>query len=253
MRPALLCSFVYLENFQRNQPRMCYRDWALDSGAYSAWHRGVTIDLQQYIETCRHLLETDAKLVEVFALDVIGDWKASLQNCEAMWKAGVPAIPTYHIGEPVDALMHIAKHYPKIALGGVAKSKPSVKLEFAKQCFARVWPKRIHGFAYALREHLLAVPFHSTDSTSWELGPCAHGRWKSFGQMTVRGGRQNLRSEVEFFLKLEAESRQRWKREFKLLESENSPGALRLSLCPTNPTGGERLQATFVPQERNEP
>ena len=221
-RPALLVSYVYLEPFLKNQHRYAYRDWVLDSGAFSAHNSGTVISLEAYIEKCLELLSSDPTLTEVFALDVIGDHKASLHNCERMWEAGVPAIPCYHINEPVEALLHLAKEYPKIALGGVARQKRGVKLEFAKQCFSRVWPKKIHGFGFADQNCLLALPFHSTDATNWELGPCAFGRWISYGKLSVRGSRQNLRAEVEWYLRLEARCRRRWKKEMALLEELES-------------------------------
>jgi len=87
LRPALLISFFYLDPFLKNQHLYCYRDWAMDSGAFSAKNSGVEIDLNKYIETCKRLLAEDQTLTEVYALDVIGDWKASIKNCEIMWAA----------------------------------------------------------------------------------------------------------------------------------------------------------------------
>ena len=41
--------------------------------AFSAHNSGRTIELAAYIEICKELIATDDKLVEVYALDVIGD------------------------------------------------------------------------------------------------------------------------------------------------------------------------------------
>jgi hypothetical protein len=142
--PALLVSYVYREPFLRDQAKYRYRDWVLDSGAFSAYVSGAVIENRAFIEEAKRLLATDKTLTEVFALDVIGDYKTSLRNCEEAWEQGLPAIPTYHAGEPESHLRDIAKRFPKIALGGVVGSKN--KLSWAKQCFARVYPKRIHGF-----------------------------------------------------------------------------------------------------------
>lgn len=136
--PALLVSYVYLKPFLDRQSQYVYRDWALDSGAFSAHMTGTKIELAAYIDVCQRLKASDPTLTDVFALDVIGDWKASLKNVEEMWRAGVEAIPCYHIGEPESVLKGLAKDYPKIAIGGVAREKPQKKLAFAKECFARV-------------------------------------------------------------------------------------------------------------------
>ena len=118
--PALLCSYWFLKKFLESRPRYKFRDWALDSGAFSAHNSGAVIDLQEYIDTCLELMESDSQLSDIFALDVIGDHEATLKNTEEMWRQGVEAIPCYHVGEPEDYLYHIAKEFPKIALGGVA-------------------------------------------------------------------------------------------------------------------------------------
>lgn len=221
-KPALLVSYYYLDAFQKNRHRYRFRDWVLDSGAFSAFNVGAKIDLGQYIEACRHLMATDPTLSEVFALDVIGDHDASIKNCEKMWEAGVPAIPCFHAGEPEGALLHIAKEYPKIALGGVALAKARKKDEWAAQCFARVWPKKVHGFGFGSEKSLMLLPWHSVDATNWEIGPCKFGAWRSFGgaHLSVRGSKQNLRGEVEWYLKLEERARVRWEKEMAMLESE---------------------------------
>ena len=158
---------------------------------------------------------------EIFALDVIGDWRASLKNCERMWEAGVPAIPCYHIGEPDDALRHIASTYPKIALGGVAMRRGDAKMAFARRCFGMVWPKRIHGFGFGRESDILGLPWHSVDATNWEIGPCGFGRWIKYGQMQVRGSRQNLRSQVQHYLDLETKARIKWAKQMAELGSDD--------------------------------
>lgn len=217
-RPALLVSYVYLPPFLENKHRYCYRDWALDSGAFSAHNSGMEIKLQDYIDCCKTLVGEDRTLTEVFALDVIGSWKDSIKNAEEMWKQGVEAIPTFHYGEPWDVLKGIAKDYPKIAVGGCVGKRDKDK--FASQCFARVWPKKIHGFGFGSEKSIMLLPFHSVDATNWEIGPCKYGRWNAFGgHCSVRGSEQNLRAEVEWYLDLEKRARERWKKEMARLEA----------------------------------
>lgn len=221
---AWLVSYYYLERFAEGKAGYYYRDWVMDSGAFSAHNSGVAIHIKDYIATCAHLLKTDPMLTEVYALDVIGDHKASLRNCELMWEYGIPAIPCFHAGEPWDLLTHLAQHYPKIAIGGVARARDDVKQAFSQECFARVWPKRIHGFGMSNDSLVLGFPFHSTDSSSWEMGPLAFGRWLKFGAMDAKNknfssGRVDLRSQIKYFLNLEAKARVRWSKQMQLLET----------------------------------
>lgn len=218
-RPAILVSYVYLKPFLKYKPTYYYRDWVMDSGAFSAANSGVTIDLQAYIDCCKEMFATDPTLTEVFALDVIEDWRASIKNTEKMWAQGVPAIPTYHAGEPWEVLDAIARDYPKIALGGAVGMKKVAKNVWAGKCFKRVWPKKIHGLGFGSEDSILMVPWHSVDATSWEIGPCRFGRWATYGQMSVRGAAQNLQSEIRFYMAIEDKARARWRREMAKLEA----------------------------------
>lgn len=245
--PALLVSFVYLTPFLNNRSKYVYRNWVMDSGAFSAEASGTKIDLMQYTELCQRMLTSDPSLVEVFALDVIGDWRASRVNTERMWAEGVPAIPCYHVGEPWDVLTSLCKEYPKVALGGAVGLHAKEKLAWAKQCFARVWPKKLHGFGFGSEVMIMALPFHSTDATNWEIGACKFGRWQAFGQMSVRGGGQNLRAEVEHYLKIERQARSRWRKEMLLLETlpEENP-TVRLAVSTMKKNGErERYSSAF--------
>ena len=166
-KPALLVSFVYLKEFLKLRKKYEFRDWVLDSGAFSAFNIGIEIRLKDYIYVCKKLMAVDPNLAEIFGLDVIGDWKAGIKNVEKMWKEGIPAIPTYHYGEPQDVLKGIARDYPKIAIGGAVGLMGQNKIYYAEQVFARVWPKKVHGFGFGSEDQILKIPFHSTDATNW--------------------------------------------------------------------------------------
>jgi hypothetical protein len=227
--PPLLVSYYYIKPFLQNKGAYCYRDWVMDSGAFSAHNSGAKIDLSEYVDKCLELLSTDPGLTEVFALDMIpksADPKhvaeaseLSIRNCEEMWRQGVPAIPCFHLGEPEECLMHIAKQYPKIAFGGMVGAGDDRKRAFIEQCFARVWPKKVHGFGVSSESLVYGFPFHSVDATNWEIGPCAFGNWQKFGAMSVRGSNQDLRSQVYHYLDMEAKARVRWRKEMALLDA----------------------------------
>lgn len=269
--PAILVSYYYLKPFLTHRHRYHFRNWVMDCGAFSAHQMGVDIDLNAYIAQCQESLRTDPQCVEVFALDVIGDWRGTLKNTEAMWAAGIPAIPCFHADEPWDALVHMATHYPKIALGGIALARTGKKMAWAEQCFARVHRAvghltKIHGFGFGSEKAIMTLPFHSVDATNWEIGPCKFGRWQRYGRMSVRGSQQNLRGEVEWYLELERRAQHRWRREMAALQAQDSPtvrlavqqGAesqilrsgltsptVRLAMADVNPQGHPRHLVVF--------
>jgi hypothetical protein len=246
-RPALLVSYAYLKSFQKNQAKFFYRDWVLDSGAFTAHASGTPVKLNGYIDTCKRLRDIDSTLTEIFSLDVIDDWHTSLKNCERMWQAGIEAIPCFHVGEPEHVLKTIARDYPKIALGGAVGYRK--KDHWAAQCFARVWPKKIHGFGFGSPSSIMALPWHSVDATNWEIGPCKFGRWQSMGGQYInwRGNKQNLRGEVEFYLKLEQKVRAKWAGAMKALTAVNQQ-AIRLAVV-TPQTLSKRQFSAFGKKE----
>jgi hypothetical protein len=215
--PPILVSYHYIKPFLAKRERYMIRDWSMDSGAYSAFTAGVNIDLDAYIELALELMQTDPQLTEIFALDVIGDWRASLANTERMWAAGVPAIPTYHSGEPEDVLLGLARDYPKIAIGGAVGMRR--KLDWAQQCFQRVWPKAIHGLGFGSPAHILALPWHSVDATNWQLGPNRYGRWQTFGNLSIPNKGLDLQVEIEWHARLERRARMKWQKESAVLDS----------------------------------
>jgi hypothetical protein len=212
-RPALLCSYVYLDLLERYGRTWKYRDWVLDSGAYSVMTKGIHISVHEYVDTCKRLLDSPNPPTEIYALDVIDDWRQSLKNTEQMWKMGIEAIPCYHAGEPQEALVGMARDYPKIAIGGMARmGRGNARIAWLEQCFARVWPKKVHAFALTTRRWLMAVPWHSADSSAWSLRPKGFGFWNAFGrkQLSVRGNEFDLRAEVAHYVELEDELRGLW-------------------------------------------
>src|SRR5262249_44052778 len=62
--PALLVSYAYLDQFLRNRHRYKYRDWIMDSGAFTAANSGTVIRLADYIKVCHDLMAEDSTLVE---------------------------------------------------------------------------------------------------------------------------------------------------------------------------------------------
>ena len=212
--PAVLCSYVFYRVFK---PLLTgevgkIREWYLDSGAFSAMQANTTISVEQYIEFCLSLRESKLPPSAIFALDVIGDWRASMRNTEIMWKAGVEAIPCYHAGEPSRVLEEMVANYPRIALGGAAGVLyGEARYRYLAAAFAKAWPKRIHGFGINDPKLLSQFPFDSGDATSWELGVLRFGIWKSSKLKTpwLRRG-HNLRPEVDYYLDLERQLEAKW-------------------------------------------
>lgn len=216
--PPVLVSYLGLALWEESYRGLKHRDWVLDSGAFSAYTIGIRIDLEEYAEDCLRLMAEPWGPSEVFSLDVIGDAEASRRNTERLWNLGVPAIPCFHPEEDESFLLEMAEQYPKIALGGVAYGKGERKYKWAEQCFARVWPHRIHGFAFGSERAAMRLPWHSTDASSWQTGPAVFATWRGLASasrvqinLSVSGSGANLTGEILHHLQIEQRVRRRWR------------------------------------------
>lgn len=141
----------------------------LDSGAFGAWRSGHPRSLERYIEVVRAL----APIVDAYAsLDVIGDWRATLANHEHMLAEGLDPVPTYHFGEPDEALDAILALQPKyIGFGGLVGRSKKVRREWLDPVWSRLvrtsnWPIRVHGWGVTDMELVPRYPWYSVDSSS---------------------------------------------------------------------------------------
>jgi len=183
VKPSYLVSFWFVPPYMKKDPSITLSefydlealdgDFVLDSGAYSAANKGKSIDIYAYADYCQAAMQYESRLSEIFTLDVppygptAGDWKTTQKNTEFLWKRNIPAIPVYHVGEPVEVLKDMASSYPKISLGGAVGMLD--KLTWAERCFAEVWPKRIHGLGFSGKKAMLRLPFETLDSSTMSM------------------------------------------------------------------------------------
>ncbi len=145
----------------------------LDSGAFSAFTKGITIDIQEYIA----FIKENQEVIQVYAnLDVIGDPQGTLQNQQTMEQAGLNPLPCFHYGEDIEYLKYYLQKYPYIALGGMVPISTKDLIPWLDSLFADYicdtngLPKtKIHGFGLTSLTLMLRYPWFSVDSTSWVM------------------------------------------------------------------------------------
>jgi len=160
----------------------------LDSGAFSAWARGITIDLEEYIVFClKHIDYVDV----IASLDVIpgegmfgkidsDDVKRSARqgwlNYHEMLKAGIPKeklIHTFHQGEDFKWLKRMVRSIPYIALSPANDKTTDQKRIWLDGCMKYVVDEcgtplvKFHGFGVTSVDLVIRYPWYSVDSTSW--------------------------------------------------------------------------------------
>jgi len=158
-------------------------DIFMDSGAFSVWKSGASINIDSYIEFLkRYQIKTAA------SLDVVGDAQGTLNNWDYMTSKGVITIPTYHVGEPFSFLDYYLKNADYIALGGMVGKSQVILEDFLNKCFSLIksyFPVKIHGFGCFNFKLLMAYPFYSVDATTWNVG-------RKYGECNIMDSNFNL-------------------------------------------------------------
>jgi len=160
-----------------------YPEVFADSGAYSAFTQGVSIDWRDYaawLKRWRDFITTYA------TLDVIGDHAATMANQRRLEDIGLAPIPAFHVGSAYGDLAKLTEEYRYIALGGLVPymRAPKRVMPHLVKCFRLAEGRSVfHGFGVTTWRVLKALPWYSVDSSSWGSG-------FRFGQVPVFDDRQ---------------------------------------------------------------
>src|SRR5690606_17671310 len=87
-----------------------------DSGAFSAFTKGVEIDIGDY---CRFINRHKESFRVASVLDSIGDPKKTFENQKEMERQGTAPLPCFHYGDDEWYLKHYLDNYEYITLGGM--------------------------------------------------------------------------------------------------------------------------------------
>lgn len=145
----------------------------LDSGAFSAWSKGVNINIQEYIK----FIKKHKKYIDVYAvLDDILDPDKTLQNQKIMEKAGLSPLPCFHFGEDLKYLEYYLDNHNYVALGGMVPISNKDLFVWLDKLFRdyicdnKGMPRvKVHGFGLTSLRLMFRYPWYSVDSTSWVM------------------------------------------------------------------------------------
>ena len=161
----------------------------LDSGAFSAWMHGESLDLADYIS----YLKANRDLVALYVnMDVLPGRPGkkptpaqveesaarSYDNLQVMKRAGLSPIPVFHGGERFEWLDRlIADGEPYIGLAPNNLRLMREKKKWLDLCFTRLTHKsgepfvKTHGFGITTFSILFRYPWTTVDSTTWSVTP----------------------------------------------------------------------------------
>jgi len=141
-----------------------------DSGAFSAFTKGVPIKVEEYAEWLhrwKHFAITYANL------DVIKDWRGTVNNLKRLQDLGLNPLPVYHGGSPTEILEELCEQYNYIAVGGITGARPRSNdlmrnlSAIFRQINGRV---SVHGFGALDMKMQKSFQWYSADSTTWLNG-----------------------------------------------------------------------------------
>lgn len=172
----------------------------LDSGAFSAFTQGITVDIRTYCDYIRR----NQDFIEVASvLDAIGDPDQTWRNQQTMEQLGVSALPCFHYGEPPAVLQWYIDHYEYITIGGMVPiSSPQLQL-----WLDRIWGKylthpdgrpklKVHGFGMTSVPLMARYPWYSVDSSSWvQLGGMGNIFITKWGMVAISEHSPNVKAD----------------------------------------------------------
>lgn len=208
------------ERFTLNTPGKLF----IDSGAFTAWTRGVEIDVDEYI---KFLNENNEYIHLAGQVDKIAgkiDKPATPQEQELAsvltWenylymrsklKRPEMVLYTFHIGEDFKFLKQALdwrdennQPFPYMALGGTVGKPVKQKQEWFQKCWDLIKNSsnpdvHVHAFGMTSVKLLESFPFTSADSTSWIMTGANGGIFSRFGTVHVSESGKNDPSYFEY-------------------------------------------------------
>lgn len=175
--PGVLLAFPFYENTDMAALLGPLRERGVrvfaDSGAFSAWRSGKSIDLEAYAGW----LERWGDLFDLYAnLDVIGDAEGTAANQAALEAHGLSPLPTLHYGVGWERFDEVVSERPEyVAFGGMVGRMTYEHNDVMRWCVAGLRRTseagiKVHGFGVTRWNAIWDLPWQSVDSTTWQNG-----------------------------------------------------------------------------------
>lgn len=186
----------------------------IDSGAFSVWNKGGSIDIDEYLNFCKQLPEHWTFI----NLDVIPKTGSTKQDIEICCEKGYEnylylkqhlknVMPVYHYGDNIKWLHKFIEHTDYIGISPANDTHENVKRKFLKEVFYVTQDKiKTHGLGYSSFEGLTMFPFYSVDSISFKKSKINGVQfWNEDSKLWFY-----LRKRIEEFIKLEKDITALW-------------------------------------------
>lgn len=176
----ILVAFPYFKkstvDLLRKTPKENYR-LIVDSGAFTAWNTGRSINLDDY---CRFLDSMD-ELQPFYAvqLDVFGDPEGTWKNYLTMKSRGYNVMPVFTRGDTLDRLEEMYSLTDYIMFGGITTGGKNIN--YVKWFMEKNKGRKVHWLGFCNMDFVKFFKPFSIDSSSWASGA-------RFGNLQVYSG-----------------------------------------------------------------
>ena len=213
----------------------------LDSGAFSAFTKGVPIDIDKYADFAKRNINNVSAVVNLDSIqpgNPLAGAEEGLKNFRYLRdKHNILSMPVFHGSEPIRYLYTMLEEVKYIGLAVRSGAKSESKV-FA--WYDEVWPlitdndgfpmNRFHAFGDTSARSLLQYPWYSADSSSW----IQHA--SRTGCVLMNGALMQFNARTASSAKRILDDRQPWQEEFvkvgldpdKCIDPTVPVGALRL-------------------------
>ena len=158
----------FFETIQQNGQTLM-----LDSGAFSAWRKGIVIDLAEYAGFVRKFR---AYITVAVSLDVINDGEGTYRNWVRFQELlqdvdDVHLMTVYHDGDPWEYYQKaLSEEAPVLGISPNNDFTALQKDRWLGRIFAANPKSLTHGFGMTIPWLLKKYPFYTADSMSWLQG-----------------------------------------------------------------------------------
>lgn len=147
-------------------------DLFLDSGAFTAFTKGVTINPEDY---AKFIHNSDSLWTAKSSLDAIGNPEKSYEYLKILESLGCKVQPVFHAREEDKWLKkYLDEGYDYIFIGGMVPETTEWLTGWLDRLFTEYLSNpdgtpriKLHGFGLTDQKLMFRYPWHSVDSTSW--------------------------------------------------------------------------------------
>ncbi len=159
----------------------------LDSGAFTVWTKGGSVNLDNYADYCLKMRITapDTTTIYNVNLDVLPgrfgqhptdeereeSARKGLENAHYLENKGLKVLPVFHQHEDFKWLDLMAKDYEYFGISPANDVSMKEKVKWLRKVFSKIKATRkTHGFGATAPQITKQFPLYSADSSSWTAG-----------------------------------------------------------------------------------